>query len=108
MNERVRIHLALLNAAWQRYARTTAEQRDPNVTERLRHDYLAAWEGLDACGIAEWMLVYDSATLTFSLPTTDEMIHDAFATMPLAAITTGTAGNCGYHEKRENKRMPPL
>jgi hypothetical protein len=34
----------------------------------LNRDYLAAWEGLDACGIEEWMLIYDAATLTFSLP----------------------------------------
>jgi hypothetical protein len=35
----------------------------------LNRDYLAAWEGLDAHGIAEWMLLYDPETLTFSLPT---------------------------------------
>ncbi len=40
MNEDIRKHLAALNTAWQRYA----------------------------IGITESMLVYDSVTMTFSLP----------------------------------------
>lgn len=92
MNEDViRTYLAALNAAWQRYARTEDEQVDPMTVEAINRDYLAAWEGLDACGIAEWMLVYDPATLTFSLPATGEVSHDAFATTPLPAIANRTA-----------------
>lgn len=73
MNENaIRTHLAALNGAWQRSARTADEQLDPETAEGLNRDYLAAWEGLDACGIAEWMLDYDAATLTFSLPLTGE------------------------------------
>ncbi|SRR5258706_8515337 len=68
MNEKVREHLAALNTAWQRYARAEEEPVDPITLDALNRDYLTAWEGLDACGIAEWMLVYDPETLTFSLP----------------------------------------
>jgi hypothetical protein len=46
---------------------------DPVTLDTLNCDYLAAWEGLDACGIAEWMLVYDPETMTFSLPTLSGM-----------------------------------
>lgn len=68
MNEEIHARLAMLNATWQRYAIALEQQLDTIPMSALNHDYLAAWEGLDACGIAEWMLVYDSATLTFSLP----------------------------------------
>ncbi len=87
MNEDIRTHLTALNAAWQRYARTAEEQLDPASAEALNRDYCAAWEGLDACGIAEWMLAYDPTTLTFSLPTIEETAHDDFATKPLPAMT---------------------
>ncbi len=36
--------------------------------DALKRDYLVAWERLDAYGITMWMLEYDPATLTFSLP----------------------------------------
>lgn len=68
MNEEIRARLATLNATWQRYAIALEQQLDTVPMSALNHDYLAAWEGLDACGIAEWMLVYDATTLTFSLP----------------------------------------
>jgi hypothetical protein len=95
MNERNHPRLAALNAVWQRYARTAGEPRDPETVEELKRRYLEAWEGLDACGIAEWMLVYDLTTLTFSLPTTGGLVHDAFATMPLSAVPYRTVGNRG-------------
>jgi hypothetical protein len=53
VNERIRTHLAALHAAWQRYMRTAGEQLDPVTVEVLKRNYLATWEGLDACGIAE-------------------------------------------------------
>ncbi|HEX7736692.1 MAG TPA: hypothetical protein VF458_17730 [Ktedonobacteraceae bacterium] len=68
MNEEIRSCLATLNATWQRYAIALEQQLDTIPMSALNRDYLAAWEGLDACGIAEWMLVYDNETLTFSLP----------------------------------------
>jgi hypothetical protein len=67
MQEEIREHLAALNVTWQRYA-SIDEGVDPVTLDALNCDYLAAWEGLDACGIAEWMLVYDPETMTFSLP----------------------------------------
>ena len=69
MHEEIREHLAALNATWQRYASIEEERVDPVTLDALNRDYLAAWEGLDACGIAEWMLVYDPETMTLSLPT---------------------------------------
>lgn len=72
MREEIRKHVAALNVAWQRYAKAEGEQLDPVALDALNRDYLAAWEGLDVCGIPEWMLVYDPATMTFSLPRTSE------------------------------------
>ncbi len=68
MNEEIRKHLAALNATWQRYARAIEQQLDTIPMDALNRDFVAAREGLAACGIAESMLVYDSATITFSLP----------------------------------------
>jgi hypothetical protein len=68
MNEGIRKHLAALNATWQRYARALEQQLDTIPMDALNRDFVAAREGLAACGIAESMLVYDSATMTFSLP----------------------------------------
>lgn len=68
MQENIRVHLAALNITWQRYAKALEQHLDTIPMSALNRDYLAAWEGLEACGIAEWMLVYDEATLTFSLP----------------------------------------
>lgn len=82
MNEKIYTYLAALNTAWQRYASAVEEQLDPATAEALNRDYLKAWEGLDACGIAEWMLAYDPATLTFSLPTPGERAEDDFAVSP--------------------------
>ena len=87
MNEEVYIRLAALNAIWQRYASVADEPLDLATADALNRDYLAAWRGLDACGIAEWMLVYDPTTLTFSLATADTITDDDFATRPLPAIT---------------------
>jgi hypothetical protein len=91
MNEKIRTHVAALNTAWQRYARTADEQLDPATAEALNREYVKAWEGLDACGIAEWMLAYDPETLTFSLKASGEMADDAFATLPMSAVTNRTA-----------------
>lgn len=91
MNEEIRRRLAALNAVWQRYARTAEEQPDLASAEALNRDYLAAWEGLDACGVAEWMLEYDPATLTFSLPMTGKMADDDFPTTSFATPTHPTA-----------------
>lgn len=68
MNEDIHKHLAALNAAWQRYARAREQQLDTVSMDALNRDFVAAREGLAARGIAENMLVYDSATMTFSLP----------------------------------------
>ena len=68
MNKEIRKHLAALNATWQRYARAIEQQLDTIPMDALNRDFVAAREGLAACGIAESMLVYDSATITFSLP----------------------------------------
>jgi hypothetical protein len=93
MNEEIRSRLATLNAVWQRYTRTAQGHPNPATAEALNRDYVAAWEGLDACGIAEWMLEYDPTTLTFSLPTTDEMANDDCATLPVSAVRNRTAGS---------------
>ncbi len=68
MNEDIRKHLAALNAAWQRYARAIEQELDTIPMDALNRDFIAARKGLAAFGIAESMLVYDSATMTFSLP----------------------------------------
>ena len=61
--------LAALNAAWQRYGTALEQQLDTVPIDALNRDFLAAQEGLAVCGIAEHLLVYDAATMTFSLPT---------------------------------------
>lgn len=66
MNEDIRKHLAALNAAWQRYARE--QELDTIPMDALNRDFVAALEGLAVYGITESMLVYDSVTMTFSLP----------------------------------------
>ncbi len=67
MHEDTRRHLAALNAVWQLYARAIEQQLDTVALEALNRDFVAAREGLAACGIAEDTLVYDSVTMTFSL-----------------------------------------
>lgn len=67
MNEEIRKHLAALNATWQRYARAIEQQLDTIPMDALNRDFVAAREGLAAFGITNSMLVYDSATMTFSL-----------------------------------------
>ena len=69
MHKEISKRIAALNAAWQRYGRALEQQLDTVPMDALNHDFVAAQEGLAACGIAENMLVYDSATMTFSLPT---------------------------------------
>ena len=93
MNERIQTSLAALNATWQRYAQAEAEHLDPACAEALNREYVKAWEGLEACGIAEWMLGYDPTTLTFSLPQTKEMAEDAFATTPLPVVMNPSSRN---------------
>ena len=104
MNEEIRQQIAWLNAAWQRYARATDDELDPVVVEALNRDYRAAWERLDACGIAEWMLAYDPATLTFSWLSTGERANDAFATPPVSAVTNGTVGIRGRKDDPGSER----
>jgi hypothetical protein len=93
MNEEIRMHVAALNAVWQRYARTAEEQLDLAAAEALNRDYVKAWEGLDACGIAEWMLEYDPITLTFSLPTTGTVADHDWPTITFATPTNRAAGS---------------
>ena len=69
MHEEISKRVAALNAAWQRYGRALEQQLDTIPMDALNHDFVAAQEELAACGIAESMLVYDSATMTFFLPT---------------------------------------
>jgi hypothetical protein len=69
MNKEISKHVAALNAAWQLYARAIEQQLDTVPMDALNRDFVAAQEGLAACGIAESMLVYDSARMTFSVPT---------------------------------------
>lgn len=68
MNEEIRKQVAALNATWQRYARAIEQDLDSIPRDALKSDYLAARDGLAALGIAENMLVYDFARMTFSLP----------------------------------------
>jgi hypothetical protein len=70
--EEIRQQVAALNAVWQLYARAIEQQLDSVPIEALQRDFVAAREGLAACGIAESLLVYDCATMTFSLPLTGE------------------------------------
>jgi hypothetical protein len=68
MNEEIREHLAALNATWQRYARAIEQELDTIPIYALNRDFVKAREELAALGVAVSMLVYDSATMTFSLP----------------------------------------
>lgn len=88
MNQDIQRCLATLNAAWQRYMKAAGGRPDPTTAEVLSRDYLAAWEGLDACGIAEWMLAYDPGTLTFSLPSYGQGAADAASAVP-SDLATG-------------------
>ena len=72
MYEEIRQQIAALNAVWQLYARAIEQQLDTVPIEALNRDFVAAREGLAACGIAESMLVYDSATMTLPPPITGE------------------------------------
>ncbi len=76
MNEDIRKQVAALNGAWRRYGRAVEQHIDTIPMDALNHDYLAALEGLAAFGIAEHELVYDPATMTFSLPTTGDLMSD--------------------------------
>ena len=78
MPEEIRQQVAALNAVWQLYARAIEQQLDTVPIEALKRDFVAAREGLAAYGIAESMLVYDCATMTFSLPLTGERGGDGF------------------------------
>lgn len=88
MNKEIRKQVNALNVAWQRYARAREQQLDTVPMEALKRDYRRAWERLDACGIAEWMLVYDPTTLAFSLPeeriAEDEPVPRLFEESPIS------------------------
>jgi hypothetical protein len=88
MNEQIRRHLAGLNAVWQRCARIANDPPDLATANALRREYIRAWESLEAYGVAEWMLVYDPETLTFSLPEISGQNIDMFATIPMPAATS--------------------
>lgn len=105
MNEQVQRRLAALNAAWQRCARSVNDLPDLVAVNALRREYVKAWEGLEACGIAEWMLVYDPETRTFSLPEKRELDTDAFATVPMPAVARQMARNW---ERTDNPDTEPL
>jgi hypothetical protein len=90
MNEQIRRHLAGLNAVWQRCASIANDSPDLATANALRREYVRAWESLEAYGVAEWMLVYDPETMTFSLPEMREQNTDMFATMPMPAMTNQT------------------
>ncbi len=98
------MHVAALNAAWQRYARTAEEQLDPATAEALNREYVKAWEGLDACGIAEWMLVYDPVTLTFSLPTTGTVADHDWLTITFATPANRAAGSRWRKDDPDSER----
>lgn len=85
MNEQIQRRLTALNIAWRRCVSITNNSPDQPTIHALRREYSRAWEGLDACGIAEWMLVYDPETQTFSLPEREQNT-DAFATMPMPIV----------------------
>ena len=85
MHETIETQIAALNAIWQRYARTAEEFLDPDSTDALNRDYLAVWEGLEACGIEEWMLQYDPDTLTFSLAMADQRRNEKEPAVPSLA-----------------------
>jgi hypothetical protein len=67
MNEKIREHLAALNATWQRYARAIEQQLDTIPRYALNRDFVQAREELASLGITASMLMYDSARMTFSL-----------------------------------------
>ncbi len=81
MNEEASKRLAAMNAAWQRYAKAVEQDLDTIPREALRHDYLSARNKLTALGIAEDMLVYDFASMTFSLPIAEGTTTDDTATI---------------------------
>ena|SRR5579885_1615929 len=81
MSEEIRKHLAALNTTWQRYARAIEQDLDSIPREALKNDYLSARNELTALGIAEDMLVYDFASMTFSLPIAEGTTTDDTATI---------------------------
>jgi hypothetical protein len=106
MHEKIRMHIAALNAAWQRYARAAGKQLDPATAGALNRDYVKAWEELEACGIAEWMLEYNPDTLTFSLKAPGEMADDVFTTLPMPAVTNRTARSRWRTADPDTERIP--
>lgn len=108
MNEEIRRRLAKLNEVWQQYARTAEGQLDPVRVEALNRESCAAWEALDACGIAEWMLEYDPATLTFSLPTTGKMADDDWPTMAFATQAHLIARGRGRDDDPDTEQIPVI
>lgn len=107
MNEEIRARIAILNEVWHRYASTAEEQLDPVSAEVLNRDFLSAWEGLNACGIEEWMLEYDPATLMFSLPATGPLADDEMPTIAFAS-TGKLAGVSRWSERGPDTEQLPL
>lgn len=105
MNEQVQRRLAMLNAAWQRCASTANGSSNLIAVNASRREYVKAWESLEACGIAEWMLVYDPETRTFSLPEARWPDTDTFATMPMPAMTNQVIRN---RERTDDPDTEPL
>lgn len=106
MKEEIRRRLAALNAVWQRSVRTADEHLDLASAEILNRDYLAAWEELDACGVAEWMLEYDPATLTFSLSMTGKMADDDWPTITFATSAPLTTGRRWHNDDPDTEQIP--
>jgi hypothetical protein len=108
MNEQVQRRLAALNIAWRRCASVASNQPDQTTIHALRHEYVKAWEGLDACGIAEWMLVYDPETLTFSLPSHLWQDTDAFATVPMPSVSKQRARSREQSDGPDTEPLPRI
>ena|SRR5436309_2746309 len=77
MKEEIRKHVAALNAAWRRYGRAVEQGIDSVPMDALNRDFLVALEGLESFGITERELRYDSETMTFSVPVTDELVLES-------------------------------
>lgn len=106
MNEQIQMHIVALNAVILRSASTMGERLDPATADALNRDYTNAWEGLEACGITEWMLVYDPETMTFSLGTAGEQANNLLATMPLPAVINQTVRSLRHTDDLDTDSIP--
>lgn len=107
-SEQIRRHLAGLNTVWRRCAQIADDPPDLATANALRCAYARAWESLEAYGVAEWMLVYDPETLTFSLPELREQHSDMFATMPMPAMTNQAARSWEPTDEPHTEPLPRI